>query len=150
MKEILDETFWRSRPWWQWLLWFVLFVVIIAVIVQILKVMSPDLVTATTLLFYGGVVILFLTQLILYLFGFVVGIPPLVRVILGEDGHVSLSRFQFFFWTIVLGGAFLFSVFSTGHFPAWNEVLLLAMGITASGLMYGVGNYFYIKDKMIK
>jgi len=150
MKEVLDESFWRSRPWWQWLLWFILFVLIIAVVVQILKVMSPNLVTAATLLFYGGLVILFLTQLILYLFGFVIGVPPLVRLILGEDGHMSLSRFQLFFWTIILGGAFLFSVFSTEAFPAWNQVLLLAAGIVASGLIYGVGNYFYIKDKMIK
>ncbi len=51
--------------------------------------------------------------------------------ILSDVDGISLHRFQSFAWTLVLGGVFLITVFSSGQMPTFNAYELTLLGISA-------------------
>lgn len=55
----------------------------------------------------------------------------LLADILSDVDGISLHRFQSFAWTVVLGGVFLVSVFSSGQMPTFNAYELTLLGISA-------------------
>jgi hypothetical protein len=64
---------------------------------------------------------------------------PLRFLLAGEDGHASLSRFQFLLFTFVIVVGFLYLTVTGEAFPKIDEGVLILLGISSASYALGKG-----------
>ncbi len=135
------REFWKGRAWWEVVLFLILALAGVVVVVLLFEQVSAPLAITGALLLYSVFLVVFLALFLLHIFGIYPEPPPLLNLIYGDRGTISLSKFQLLFWTFILSGILLYHIGFTEGLPAGNEVLYIGLALLFSGLIYFGGKY---------